>query len=112
MVAGTKACHYVFCQSLAQTRTCLVNQLATLERRTSRGGRDVTDHSPGARDDVANVRAGVPNITVNLHYGHGDGAADLTELAIFSIAHGFIGLRHVGVSVDRVSYKDTSTKQG
>jgi hypothetical protein len=33
-------------------------------------------------------------------------------LAIFSIAHRFIDLRHLGVSVDRVSYKDTSAKQG
>jgi hypothetical protein len=55
---------------------------------------------------------GVCNITVNRHYGHGDEAADLAALVIFSIAHGLIGLRHVGVSVDSVSYKDTGTKQG
>jgi len=60
----------------------LVNQLASLERRTSRGGKETIDHSPGA------------------------------ALAIFSIAHRFIDLRHLGVSVDRVSYKDTSAKQG
>jgi hypothetical protein len=32
----------------------------------------------------------------------------LTALVIFSIAHRFIDLRHVGVSVDRVSHKNTS----
>lgn len=37
----------------------LVNQLAALERRTSRGGKDSIDHSPNARDDLANVVAGV-----------------------------------------------------
>ena len=30
---------------------------------------------------------------------------------IFSIPHRFIDLRHVGVSVDRVSHKDASAKQ-
>jgi hypothetical protein len=33
-------------------------QLASLERRTARGGRDSIDHPPGAHDDVANVIAG------------------------------------------------------
>jgi hypothetical protein len=37
----------------------LVTQLTSLERRTSRGGRDVIDHSPNAHDDVANAAAGV-----------------------------------------------------
>ena len=37
----------------------LVNQLASLERRTARGGRDSIDHAPGAHDDVANSVAGV-----------------------------------------------------
>ena len=36
----------------------LVNQLASLERRTARGGRDSIDHPPGAHDDVANAAAG------------------------------------------------------
>jgi hypothetical protein len=36
----------------------LVNQLASLERRTGRGtGRDVIDHPPGAHDDCANAAA-------------------------------------------------------
>jgi hypothetical protein len=36
----------------------LTSQLITLERRTSRGGRDSVDHAPGAHDDVANAVAG------------------------------------------------------
>ncbi len=36
----------------------LTNQFAGLERRTTRGGRDSVDHSPGAKDDVANAVAG------------------------------------------------------
>ncbi len=33
-------------------------QLAGLERRTARGGRDSIDHAPGAHDDVVNAAAG------------------------------------------------------
>jgi hypothetical protein len=36
----------------------LLAQLGTLERRTSRGGRDSVDHAPGGHDDVANAAAG------------------------------------------------------
>jgi hypothetical protein len=36
----------------------LHSQLAGLERRTARGGRDSIDHSPGAHDDLANAAAG------------------------------------------------------
>jgi hypothetical protein len=36
----------------------LVAQLAGLERRTARGGRDSIDHAPGAHDDLANSAAG------------------------------------------------------
>jgi hypothetical protein len=36
----------------------LQHQLATLERRTARGGRDSIDHAPGAHDDVCNAVAG------------------------------------------------------
>lgn len=36
----------------------LVGQLAGLERRVARGGRDSIDHAPGAHDDVANAVAG------------------------------------------------------
>lgn len=37
----------------------LLNQLLSLERRTSRGGRDSIDHPPGGHDDRANVVAGL-----------------------------------------------------
>lgn len=36
----------------------LQHQLASLERRTARGGRDSIDHPPGSHDDVANAVAG------------------------------------------------------
>jgi hypothetical protein len=36
----------------------LIAQLCGLERRTSRGGRDSIDHSPGGHDDVINSAAG------------------------------------------------------
>jgi hypothetical protein len=36
----------------------LVAQLAQLERRTARGGRDSVDHPPGGHDDLANAAAG------------------------------------------------------
>lgn len=37
----------------------LARQLTALERRTSRGGRDLIDHPPGGHDDRANAAAGV-----------------------------------------------------
>jgi hypothetical protein len=37
----------------------LASQLASLERRVARSGRDSIDHSPGGHDDLANVTAGV-----------------------------------------------------
>lgn len=37
----------------------LVAQIASLERRVRAGGRDVIDHPPGGKDDLANVVAGV-----------------------------------------------------
>lgn len=45
------------CRMLDNAR--LVMQLAGLERRTARGGRDSIDHPPGAHDDIANSAAGV-----------------------------------------------------
>lgn len=36
----------------------LITQLASLERRTARGGRDSIDHAPGGHDDLANAAAG------------------------------------------------------
>jgi hypothetical protein len=54
----------------------LVNQIAALERRTARGGKDSIDHSPGAHDDLANVVAGLAHCAVNRH------AVTVTELRI------------------------------
>ncbi len=45
------------CQLLDHGR--LVMQLASLERRTARGGKDSIDHPPGSHDDIANSVAGV-----------------------------------------------------
>ena len=36
----------------------LISQLCGLERRTARSGKDLVDHAPGAKDDVANAVAG------------------------------------------------------
>jgi hypothetical protein len=42
----------------------LKSQIIALERRTQRGGRDSIDHPKGAHDDLANVCAGVAQITM------------------------------------------------
>jgi len=42
----------------------LSRQLVGLERRTTRGGRDIIDHSPGSHDDRANAVAGVVSLAV------------------------------------------------
>jgi hypothetical protein len=46
----------------------LLGQLATLERRTARGGRDSIDHGPRGHDDLANAAAGA------LHFARSGGA--------------------------------------
>ncbi|MGE3990120.1 hypothetical protein [Pseudorhodoplanes sp.] len=43
----------------------LVGQLAGLERRTARGGKDSIDHAPNGHDDVANAVAGVCVLAAN-----------------------------------------------
>lgn len=40
----------------------LVNQLASLERRTRAGGKDIIDHAPGSHDDLANGVAGLAEV--------------------------------------------------
>ena len=57
----------------------LLLQLTSLERRTSRAGKDSIDHPPGAHDDVANAVAvalvtayqapGDPNFNRKIYYG-------------------------------------------
>lgn len=56
-------------------------QLAGLERRTARGGKDSIDHSPGGHDDVVNAAAGV---LVAAHRR----AAEPCDLQIFTGAFG------------------------
>jgi hypothetical protein len=54
----------------------LAAQLCSLERRTSRGGRDSIDHPPNAHDDLANAVAGVAALvckdrsTTRMRYVH------------------------------------------
>ncbi len=40
-------------------RDKLLTQFNNLERRTTRGGRDIIDHAPGTHDDLANAVAGL-----------------------------------------------------
>jgi hypothetical protein len=42
-----------------------INQIASLERRTSRGGRDSVDHPPQGHDDIANAIAGLAYVAIN-----------------------------------------------
>jgi len=60
----------------------IVTQFIGLERRTSRGGRDLIDHAPGQHDDIANAIAGAllmvkPRI-----------AAEIPDLAVIQVAAG------------------------
>jgi hypothetical protein len=43
----------------------LVNQLAGLERRTARSGKDSIDHGPGGHDDLANAVAGAADLVAS-----------------------------------------------
>jgi hypothetical protein len=47
----------------------LVTQLASLERRTSRGAKDSVDHGVGGHDDVANAAAGALVLAAAAHGG-------------------------------------------
>jgi hypothetical protein len=79
----------------------LIAQLCSLERRTSRGGRDSIDHPPGAHDDLSNVVAILTSITLNKYgsydqsYGWVEGGPDevrrsygAERLSAWCIAHG------------------------
>jgi hypothetical protein len=46
----------------------LISQLCSLERRTSRGGRDSIDHPPSGHDDVCNAVAGAASLAIG-HQG-------------------------------------------
>jgi hypothetical protein len=83
-----------------------LSQLCCLERRTSRGGKDSTDHPPNAHDDIANAIAGAFNTTKRGSYpssldwvsGGPDVAADAdaqaTEFQASKFSHHV--LRHSG----------------
>jgi hypothetical protein len=49
----------------------LISQLANLERKTARGGKDSIDHPIGMHDDVSNSVAGLAAITVSNSGGYG-----------------------------------------
>jgi hypothetical protein len=50
----------------------LISQLANLERRTARGGRDSVDHPPNSHDDLANAALGLSTL-----FASGDGTYSL-----------------------------------
>ena len=56
----------------------LALQLAGLERRTSRGGKDSIDHAPRAHDDLANAAAGALLLASD---GPSDAVPQATNLA-------------------------------
>jgi hypothetical protein len=56
----------------------LTAQLRSLERRTSRGGRDSIDHPPGGHDDLANAVAGFA-ATNNAYGGYDHGYRGWSE---------------------------------
>jgi hypothetical protein len=62
-----------------------INQICSLERRTSRGGRDSIDHPTQAHDDIANSIGGLAYVVINEReqqqastqtYGYGWGTSD------------------------------------
>jgi len=72
----------------------LINQLCSLERRTTRGGRDWIDHAPNAQDDLANAVAGVVAMlttasgydTTMSWLGESDANADSTDFGRSSLS--------------------------
>lgn len=64
----------------------LINQFASLERRTARGGRDSIDHAPGGHDDRANVVAGLMQSSKARNFFVFDCGGDTTES--FTIGNG------------------------
>jgi hypothetical protein len=64
-VEKTKSELYLESLAFLNGRTCqllddkrLISQLAGLERRSGRQGKDSVDHGPGGHDDVANAACG------------------------------------------------------
>ncbi len=71
----------------------LITQFCSLERRTSRGGRDSVDHPPNAHDDVANAVAGV--------------IAELTRARGFTIEDA-IRANERGLNPDEIGWKEVT----
>ena len=53
-----------------------VGQITSLERRTTRTGRDIVDHPPGMNDDLANVIGGVSELLARRGSGFADFGAE------------------------------------
>jgi hypothetical protein len=66
----------------------LLNQFASLERRTARGGRDSIDHPPHSHDDVANSVAGA----LVLVHASGSALWSRTSLPVVVSAPAHVGL--------------------
>ncbi|HUU25506.1 MAG TPA: hypothetical protein VMW68_08105 [Methyloceanibacter sp.] len=69
----------------------LISQLASLERRVTRGGRDSIDHPPGGHDDVANAATGALVAAMQRHVrdrGNRAGPLSIENLSNYS-AHDF-----------------------
>lgn len=92
-------------------------QLAALERRTARGGRDSIDHPPGAHDDLANAVAGVlveldlRGVSPTLELlGVGDDAAERQEIRPEDLVDGWwapvAGPRQLGAELTRWTPRD------
>lgn len=81
----------------------LTRQLVGLERRTTRGGRDIIDHAPNGHDDRANAAAGLiaamtkkraePRVR-GLHDSFSTGMVAKGDEAITGTVGGFIGNFH------------------
>jgi hypothetical protein len=79
----------------------LVAQLAGLERRVGRGGKDSIDHAPGSHDDVANAVTGVLT--------SGTGAP---QYRVRSLAGGPIGIRTTSLDRTRRDVEDWRIENG
>jgi hypothetical protein len=69
----------------------LIAQLTSLERRTSRGGRDSIDHPPGQHDDLCNCLAGLAGI--NGQFGKFDSSFSFVDGNEGDDPHGFTSFR-------------------
>jgi hypothetical protein len=74
----------------------LISQLCSLERRTTRSGKDSVDHSPGAHDDVANAACGaLVAVGVSKYSYTLDHVYDPGDRRRFTIGERLLGLHRV-----------------